>query len=182
MKRIRILDRYIITTYLKTFFFTAMLFSLIAVVIDFSERLEAFIKSGVNAYEVTMYYYIHFVTFINGMLWPLFALISVIFFTARLAKNSEFISILNAGVGYHRILLPYMGAAGIIFVLHLGINHYMVPLGSKVRIPFENKNVWRTSNQTRTKNIHVMLNPTTKLYIRNYRERDSTALDMRIEY
>jgi len=177
----KILDKYIIKTYLKTFFFTALLFSLIAVVIDFSDRLDAFMKSGVSTYEVVMYYYIHWIAFINGLLWPLFALIGVIFFTSRLAKNSEFISILNAGVGFHRLLVPYMVAATFIFVIHLGINHYIVPLGSKIRIPFENKNVWRTTNQTRTKNIHVMLDPTTKLYIRNYRERDSTALDMRIE-
>lgn len=181
MKYLRILDRYIILQFLKTFFFTALLFSLIAVVIDFSERLEAFIKSQVTVQEVIFSYYVHFVAFINGMLWPLFALISVIFFTSRLAKNSEIISILNAGVPYRRIIWPYLAGAAIVFSIHMVSNHYLIPLGSKIRIPFENKNVWHNTDHSKTRHIHIMLDPQTKLYIRNFRQNDSTALDMRIE-
>jgi lipopolysaccharide export system permease protein len=179
--KIKLLDRYIIEQYLKTFFFTALLFSLIAIVIDFSDRLDKFIKSGVTAKEVIFSYYIHFVAFINGMLWPLFALISVIFFTSRLAKNSEIISILNAGVPFRRLMVPYLVASSFIFAIHLIANHFIIPMGSKIRIPFENANVWDNPNQTRSRDIHILLDPHTKLYIRNYRQKDTTALDMRIE-
>ena len=178
---IKKLDRYIIKLYLKTFFFTAMLFSIIAVVIDFSDRLDAFIKNEVAAKLVVTNYYIHFIAFINGMLWPLFALISVIFFTSRLAKNSEIISIFNAGIPFRRLMVPYLAAAGMIFCLHIIANNYLIPMGSKIRIPFENKNVYNNTDRSRTNNIHVMLDPLTKLYIRNYRPRDSSAFDMRIE-
>ncbi len=178
---LKLLDRYIVGEFLKTFLFTALLFSLIAVVIDFSDRLDAFIKSEVAAKDVILSYYLHFVVFINGMLWPLFALISVIYFTSRLAKNSEILSILNAGVPFRRIMVPYLLGATIIFLIHLLANHYLVPLGSKIRIPFENENVWQNTNRTRTRNVHVMLDPSTKLYIRNYRQRDTTAIDLRIE-
>ena len=181
MRLTKILDWYIISKFLKTFFFTALLFSLIAVIIDFSERIEAFIKEAVSAKQVIFDYYINFIAFINGMLWPLFALISVIYFTSRLAKNLEFISILNAGVGFHRILLPYMTAATIIAFLHFVGNHYLIPIGNKIRIPFENKYVFKTGDPTRTRHIHLMLDPEQKLYIRNYRLRDSTALNLRIE-
>ncbi len=177
----KLIDRYIIRFYLKTFFFTALLFSLIAVVIDFSDRLDAFIKSGVTVNQVIFSYYLHFIAFINGMLWPLFALISVIFFTSRLAKNSEVISILNAGVPFYRLMVPYLVAATIIFSIHLVANHYLIPMGSKIRIPFENANVWQNVDQTRSRDIHILLDPQTKLYIRNYRQKDTTALDMRIE-
>ena len=154
---------------------------MIAMVIDFSDRLDKFIESGVTAKQVILNYYIHFVAFINGMLWPLFALISVIFFTSRLAKNSEIISILNAGVPFRRLMVPYMMAASLIFVIHLFANHFLIPMGSKVRIPFENANVWVNVDKTRSRDIHILLDPTTKLYIRNYRQKDTTALDMRIE-
>lgn len=177
----KILDSYIIRQYLKTFFFTAMLFSLIAVVIDFSDRLGAFLENGVTLKQAVFTYYLHFIAHINGLLWPLFALISVIFFTSRLAKNSEIISVLNAGVPYSRIMLPYMAAAGIIFGIHLLSNHFLIPLGSKIRIPFENKYVWKNTDRSKTRHIHVMLDPQTKLYIMNFRKRDSTAIDMRIE-
>ena len=175
------LDRYIIIKYLKTFFFTALLFSLIAVIIDFSERLDQFIRSQATVEQIVFSYYVHFIAFMNGMLWPLFALISVIFFTSRLAKNSEIISIFNAGVGFNRLMIPYLVASGLIFGVHLVANHYLIPMGSKIRIPFENEYVWRKNNEAKTRHIHILLDPTTKLYIRNYRLRDSTALDLRLE-
>jgi lipopolysaccharide export system permease protein len=181
MGLIKILDRYIVSKFLKSFFFTALLFSLIAVIIDFSERIDAFIKESVSVEQAILDYYVNFIAFINGMLWPLFALISVIYFTSRLAKNSEFISILNAGVGFHRILIPYMGAATFIALLHFMGNHYLIPLGNKTRIPFENTYVFKKGDPTRTRHIHLMLDPSQKLYIRNYRIRDSTALNLRIE-
>lgn len=179
--KIRLIDRYIIQLYLKTFFFTALLFSLIAIVVDFSDRLEAFIKNEVTLNEVIFKYYVHFIAFINGMLWPLFALIAVIFFTSRLAKNSEIIGILNAGVPYRRLMVPYMIASSFIFIIHLTANHYLIPIGNKIRIPFENANISNNTNHTRTRDIHVLLDPQTKLYIRNYRQNDTTALDLRIE-
>ena len=175
------LDWYIIKLYLKTFFFTALLFSIIAVVIDFSDRLDAFIKNEVSARDVIMKYYLHFVAFINGMLWPLFALISVIFFTSRLAKNSEIISIFNAGIPFRRLMVPYLVASTMIFCLHLVANNFLIPMGSKIRIPFENKNIWSNADRSRTNDIHIMLDPQTKLYIRNYRPRDSSAFDLRLE-
>ncbi|NND34528.1 MAG: YjgP/YjgQ family permease [Saprospiraceae bacterium] len=175
------IDRYFFRQYIKTFFFTAIMFSLIAVVIDFSDRLDSFIKNGVSVRDAIFSYYLHFIAMINGLLWPLFALISVIFFTSRLAKNSEIISILNAGIPFRRIVVPYMAAATFIFSIHLLANHFLIPMGSKIRIPFENKNIWKNVDQTRTRNIHLLLDPKTKLYISNYRQRDTTALDMRIE-
>lgn len=181
MGLIKILDYYIISKFLKTFFFTALLFSLIAVIIDFSERIEAFIKESVSVKQAVFDYYMNFIAFINGMLWPLFALISVIYFTSRLAKNSEFISILNAGVSFNRILVPYMTAAMLITILHFLGNHYLIPIGNKIRIPFENNYVYKRGDPTKTRHIHLMLDPEQKLYIRNYRMRDSTALNLRIE-
>ena len=181
MKGLQRLDWYIIRLYLKTFFFTALLFSIIAVVIDFSDRLDAFIRNEVKVRDAVFDYYLHWIAFINGMLWPLFALISVIFFTSRLAKNSEILSIFNAGVPFYRLMVPYLTAAGMVFCLHMVGNNYLIPIGSKIRIPFENKNIWRNTDKSRTRDIHLMLDPKTKLFIRNYRQRDSSALDMRIE-
>ncbi len=181
MRRIKILDWYIIKQYLKTFFFTAMIFSLIAVVINISDHLDKLITQGVSARAVIFDYYIHFIAFINGALWPLFVLISVIFFTSRLAKNSEIITVFNAGIPFFRLMMPYLAAATFVFGLHLLARHYLIPMGSKIRIPFENAHIWKNVDRSRVRDIHLMLDPNTKLYIRNYRARDTTALDLRIE-
>ncbi len=181
MRGFKILDKYIIRQYLKTFVFTALLFSMISVVIDISDRLDKFLANEVSAHDVIFHYYVHFVAFINGMLWPLFALISVIFFTSRLAKNSEIITIFNAGVPFRRLMIPYFAASTLIFGVHLLARNYLIPMGSKIRVPFENEHIHKNTNNARLRDIHLMLDPNTKLYIRNYRQRDSTALDLRIE-
>jgi len=107
------LDWYIIKKYWGSFFFTAFLFTLIALVIDFSEKAEKFVEASktLSVPQILLQYQLNYIPFINGLLWPVFSLISVIFFTSRLAYNSEIISILNAGVSFKRLLLPYLVAA-----------------------------------------------------------------------
>lgn len=101
---LKILDQFIIKKYLTTFFFTAFIFTMIAVVIDTSDKLEKFLREPCTLHEIIFQYYGAFIPHINWLLWPLFSLISVIFFTSRMATNSEVISILNAGVSYNRFL------------------------------------------------------------------------------
>ena len=79
------LDWYIIQKFLMTFFFTVIIFSMIAVIIDFSEKVENFIEAPITKKEILVDYYPNFIMFIAGLLWPLFTLIAVIFFTSRMA-------------------------------------------------------------------------------------------------
>ncbi len=101
-------DRYIIRKYLSTFFFTALLFSIIAITINFSEHIEKFVDKPVTKKEILFDYYLNFIPYINGLLWPIFSLIAVIFFTSRLARNTEIVAFLNAGMSYGRFLRPYL--------------------------------------------------------------------------
>jgi lipopolysaccharide export system permease protein len=91
------LDRYIIKKFLSTFFFAVLIFTMISVIIDFSEKVEKFIESAITKHEIYLEYYPGFIGYIAGLLWPLYTLIAVIFFTSRMAYNSEIISIFNAG-------------------------------------------------------------------------------------
>ena len=120
---LKILDKYIIKKYLSTFFFTALMFSMIATIIDFSEKVENFIEEPCTKKQIFFEYYLNFIPYINGLLWPLFSLIAVVFFTSRLAYNTEIIPILEAGVSFKRLLRPFMlGAAVLVFLLLIG-NH-----------------------------------------------------------
>lgn len=178
---IKTLDKYIIKKYLKTFFFTVLIFTLIAVIIDFSERVEDFINEPCTLTEIIFHYYVNFILYINSLLWPLFALIAVIFFTSRMAYDSEIISILNAGVSFRRLLVPYYFAAGTIALLHLLGNHFFVPLGNKVRLDFEHQYIWQNNDKGKTNDVHMFIGPDTKAYIRFYKKRDSIARNIRIE-
>jgi lipopolysaccharide export system permease protein len=175
------LDWYIIRKFLGTFLFTVLIFSLIAVIIDFSQNVEEFIDEKLPTGRVAKEYYLNFVIFINGLLWPLFAMISVIFFTSRLAYNSEIISILNAGVSFRRLMRPYMVGAGLIALVHLLANHFLIPVSNKTRLDFFHAYIVKESDKGKSRDIHMFLAPDTKIYVRDYFKRDSMARIFRLE-
>jgi lipopolysaccharide export system permease protein len=178
---LKILDRYIIKKFLSTFFFVVLIFSMIAVVIDFSQNVEEFIDEKLGAWQVFREYYLNFIFFINGLLWPLFAMISVIFFTSRMAYNSEIISILNAGVSFRRFIRPYLIGAGLLASLHLLLNHVIIPVSNKTRLDFFHAYIMKESDKGNTRDVHMFIDPHTKIYVRDYFKRDSFARNFRLE-
>ncbi len=178
---LKTLDLYIIKKYLGTFLFVVLIFSMVSVIIDFSQNVEEFIDEKLPAGKVAKEYYLNFVLFINGLLFPLFALISVIFFTSRMAFNSEVISILNAGVSFRRFMRPYLVAAGIIASAHLVASHFLIPLSNKTRLNFTYSYIEKEKGRgSKTHDIHMFIAPDTKIYVRDYRQ-DSSATHLRLE-
>src|SRR3712207_3929009 len=99
------LDRYILTKFLVTFVFCMLMFTVIAVAVDSSEKTDDFVKSGLSTWEIISQYYVGFVPDIWGKLYPLFVFIAVIFFTSRMALRSEIVAIYATGITYQRWLL-----------------------------------------------------------------------------
>ena len=175
------LDKYIIGKFLRTFFFTVLIFSMVSLIIDFSEKVERFIESDITKSVVAFEYFPTFLLFILGFLWPMLTLIAVIFFTGRMADNSEIISILNAGVSFWRLLRPYLISAGFLFVLYLGGVHYVVPLANAHRSEIERVYFGRGRDEGKTMNVHFFVAPDTKVFMTHYSKRDSAARNFRIE-
>ena len=175
------LDQYIIKKFLRTFFFTVLIFTMISVIIDFSEKVENFIESGITNKEIYIDYYPNFILYIDGLLWPLFTLIAVIFFTSRMAYNSEIISIFNAGVSFRRFMVPYLVGAALISGIQLVSNHFLIPKGNKTRLDIVHEYIWRDNDKGKTRDVHMFISPDTKIYVNFYRKRDSTANKFRME-
>ena len=178
MKR---LDRYIIGKFLVAFFYTALLFTLIAIVIDFAEKSEKILNAEASWNEILFTYYLNYIPYINGLLWPLFSLIAVIFFTSRLASDSEFIALLNAGISFERLLFPYLVGAFFIASLYFVGGHYVIPKANKAKFDFEYSQLRDGADKGRTRNVHFMLNEDSKIFVRYYRKSDTSARDVRIE-
>lgn len=174
------IDRYIIKKYLTTFFFTVIMITLMAVVIDFAEHIGNFMDKKVTTKEIIFDYYLPFIPWINGLLWPLFALIAVIFFTSRMASNSEIIPILNAGVSYQRFLLPFMAGAMIITALLWISSNFMIPLTNKKMNDFREKYI-KSSTKSYASDIHAFVNPNEKLYLRYFKTKDTSGQTFRLE-
>lgn len=178
---IKKLDRYIIGKFLRTFLFTVLIFTMISAIIDFSEKVKQFIEEPITLGEIVFQYYPNFILYINGLLFPLFTLIAVVYFTSRMAYNSEIISVLNAGVSFERLMKPYLISAAIIATFSLFANHYLVPEGNKIRLNIEHTYIHKNDDKGLTQNVHIYTGPDTKVYVRNWRKGDSTAQEFHIE-
>jgi len=158
-----------------------LIFTLISMIIDLSEKIDDLIEEKVAISEILFDYYLNWILWINGLLFPLYALIGVIFFTSRMAYNSEIISILNAGVSFRRLMRPYMLTAFFLFIIHLIGNHYFIPIGNKAHYDFQHKYVWKHNDKGKTKDVHLFIGPQTKVYIDHFNKNNKRAIDFRIE-
>jgi lipopolysaccharide export system permease protein len=157
------------------------LFTIIAITINFSEHIEKFVDQPVTKKEIFLDYYLNFIPYINGLLWPIFSLISVIFFTSRMARNTEVVAMLNAGMSYRRFLRPYLISSLFLASIYLLGNHIFFPRGNKVMMSFENKYVFPNNYKVKSNNIHLFIGPESKVYISNYHTHDSTGTGFRLE-
>ncbi len=130
------LDWYILKKFVVTFFFCMMLFTVVAVGVDVSEKTDDFVKTGLSTLQIVKQYYFGFVPFIWGLLFPLFVFLGVIFFTSRMATRSEIIAILASGASYNRFLRPYL-IGGILFATILWIGgRYYIPRANEIKSNF----------------------------------------------
>jgi lipopolysaccharide export system permease protein len=131
------LDRYILKKFIITFIFCLLLFTVIAVAVDSSEKTDDFVKAGLTTSQLIKKYYLGFVPYIWSLLFPLFVFIAVIFFTSRMATRSEIIAILASGTSYNRVLRPYfLGGLLLGLLLWLG-NRYWIPKANSIRSNFQ---------------------------------------------
>jgi lipopolysaccharide export system permease protein len=134
-------DWYIVKKFFSTFFFCMLLFTIIAVAVDSSEHTDDFVKSKLSTAEIIKQYYVGFVPWIWGLLYPLFVFIAVIFFTSKMALRSEVIAIIAGGTSYNRWLRPYL-IAGLIFATGLWFaNRYGIPKATAVKNTFMSRYV-----------------------------------------
>lgn len=134
MKKI---DWYILKKLLFTFIFCLLLFTVIAVAIDSSEKSDDFVRANFSTSEIINKYYIGFVPYIWSLLFPLFVFIAVIFFTSRMASRSEIIAILASGTSYNRFLRSYLvGGLLLSAVLWVG-SRYWIPRANGIRSFFQ---------------------------------------------
>jgi lipopolysaccharide export system permease protein len=178
LKRI---DRYILVKFISTFLFSILIFTAIALVIDFSEKISKFIEKPVTRWQIFTEYYIPFVPWINGLLFPVYALISVIFVSSRMAFNSEVISIFGAGISFWRYLRPYLIGATFVMMVHLVGNHIFIPKGNQSLKTFENEFISSKHVQNKSRHVHLFIGPDTKVYLRYYRNQDTSGTDFRME-
>jgi lipopolysaccharide export system permease protein len=133
------IDKYIIRKFLTTFFFMLGVIMVLATVFDLAEKLSDFINNNATIYEVVFEYYVNFILFYGNMFSSMIIFVSVIWFTAKMAQDTEIIPIWNSGRPFSRFVRPYMIAATFLMVISLVFNHFIIPKSNKKRLAFEEK-------------------------------------------
>lgn len=178
MKR---LDTYIIGKFLGTFFFSIVLIMSIAVVFDLTEKLDDFFENQAPIREIIFDYYLNFIPYFMNMFSPLFIFISVIFFTSKLAGNSEIIAMLASGVSYHRLMVPYAVSAVLLFVMSFVLTGYVIPPASEKMLHFQDQYIQRFTREN-ARNIQMEVEPGTILYIESFQKRTNTGYRASLEH
>ena len=161
------LDWYIVKKFLGTFFFTLALILLIVIVFDISEKIDDFLESEVTIKSIIIDYYLNFIPYFGNLFSPLFIFISVIFFTSKMANDTEIIAILNSGMSFRRLLKPFMISAVVLGVLSFVLGNFIIPSSNSERINFENKYL-KSKRYSRAKNIHMQIQPGQYIYMESF--------------
>ena len=135
--RPRKLDLYIVKKFISTFFVALILIIGIVIIFDISEKIDDFVSKEAPLKAIIFDYYVNFVPYFMNMFSPLFVFITVIFFTSKMAADSEIIAILSCGVSFHRMMRPYIFSAAVIALFSLWLNLFIIPYVNKTRLDFE---------------------------------------------
>ena len=161
------LDRYIIGKFIGTYFFSILLIISISIVIDFNENLNKFEQYHTPWKAIVFDYYANFIPYFANLFSPLFVFIAVIFFTSKMAGNSEIISIMAAGVSFKRMMRPYMLSCMLISVLNYGLSAYVIPHGTVIRQNFET--LYKNSRKnTSAENVQLQVGNGVIAYMQHY--------------
>lgn len=150
-----------------TFFFSLLLILSIAVVFDFTEKIDDFLEKGAPAKAIVFDYYLNFIPYFANLFTPLFVFISVIFFTSKMASQSEIIAILSSGVSFKRLMFPYFVGALIIGIFSFSLGAYIIPSANKTRLEFEGRYIKIRKNKERN-SVHMQIAPGTAIYMHNF--------------
>ncbi len=171
----KLLDWYIIRKFLGTFFFSLSLILTVSIVWDITEKLEDFIQKDAPIRAIVFQYYLNFIPYFASMLAPLFIFIAVIYFTARMAEQTEIVAILSSGVSFWRLLRPYFIAASFLALITYYASGWLVPNSNKIRLEFENTYIFnRYIFQGR--NFHRQIGPEEFFYLESYNNLQNVGL------
>lgn len=164
---IKLLDWYIIKKFIGTYIYAIALIISISIVFDFNEHMAKFVTYHAPWRAIIFDYYANFVPYFANLFSPLFVFIAVIFFTSKLAGNSEVIAMLACGTSFKRLLRPYMLSAAIIALVNFYLGAYVIPHGNIIRQDFEVKYKNKSKN-TSAQNVQLQVSPGVIAYIQSY--------------
>ncbi len=175
-----ILDKYILKKYLGTFGLLLLLFIPIGITVHLAEKIDKILDNEVPFSDLAVYL-LQFTVYFANLLFPLFLFLSVIWFTSKLANNTEVIAFLSSGVSYYRFLRPFLIGATIVFSLGLGLTLYLAPVASTGYNEFTYKYLTRKTDKERG-NIFRQINDNDYIYVSHFNTLDKSGGNFSLEH
>ena len=174
------LDVYIVKKFITTFFVALLLIIGIVIIFDISEKIDDFVSKEAPLKAIIFDYYVNFVPYFMNMFSPLFVFITVIFFTSKMAADTEIVAILSCGISFHRMMVPYIFSATLIALFSLCLNLFIIPEANKTRLDFENQYIKQRYKGV-GRNVHYQINPGEYVFAESFSSWNSTAYRFTLE-
>lgn len=174
------LDWYIIRKFLGTFFYSIALLSIVIIIFDVSEKLDDFFEKDVPLKEIIFTYYVNFLPYFINLFSYLFTFIAVIYFTSRMAMNTEITAILCSGVSYYRLLRPYLIASVFLAVMSFILSNFVIPITNQKMDEFE-KQYLKGSNRRVRDNFFRQISPGTFISLQNFNNETKSGFKINID-
>ena len=178
--RPRKLDVYIVRKFITTFFVALLLIIGIVIIFDISEKIDDFVSKEAPLKAIIFDYYLNFVPYFMNMFSPLFVFITVIFFTSKMAADSEIVAILSCGISFHRMMVPYIFSATLIAIFSLCLNLFVIPEANKTRLEFENQYI-KLNVKGVGRNVHYQISPGEYVFAESFSSWNNTAYRFTLE-
>ena len=176
------LDWYIIKKFLGTFFFAILLIISIACIFDFSEKVDEFMESKPSFKMIVFDYYLNFIPYFVVLFSSLFIFISVIFFTSKMAYDTEIIAILSSGISFRRLMLPYFLSAGFLAIFSFLLNDYIIPEANRKKLDFENTYVHLKPKNFDKDNVNMQVAPGIFIQIGRFMASNNVGYNFSMEH
>lgn len=173
--KVKKIDRYIMGKFLGTYLFTIALLIVIVVIFDLAEKIEDFMELHATFNSIVFDYYMNFIPFFINQFSGLITFISVIFFTSKMAYQTEIIAILSGGVSFNRFLYPFFLSSLIITIFSLSLNLFIIPKSNVERMEFESKYLKKNMRNQYDDYIYRQVEPHVFVQIRGYNKKDRIA-------
>ena len=170
----KLIDKYIIKKFLGTFFYAIALIIFIVIIFDISEKIDDFITGKAPLTAIIFDYYFNFIPYFINLFSPLFTFIAVVFFTSKMAADTEIVAILASGVSFRRLLFPYFLSATFLAVLSFFLINFVIPKANEKRFVFEDAYL-RTHLKFNENNIHRQIGPGIFVYMSGYNNTDDVG-------
>ena len=178
--QITTVDRYIIKKFIGTYVVALLLIIGIVIIFDLSEKVDKFVTNQAPLRLIIFQYYANFIPYFVNMFSPMFVFLTVIFFTSKMAANTEIIAILAGGISFKRLMWPYFISATAIVIFSLILNLYVIPPCNKGRLAFEQRYVRKKYTEF-ARNVHYQISPGTFLYVQSFAPSNNTAYGFALE-